>query len=84
MKKFYTKLTVEAPEWCNKCGRETQWKIDGGRPILAAPCDPLHALMAIRHRAQLLHLSPCNSFSVRGSNGPGVHNYGFNQRSART
>ena len=38
MKKFYTKLTVEAPEWCNKCGRETQWKIDGGRPTYCMVC----------------------------------------------
>src|ERR1017187_6508570 len=33
MKKFYPKTTVQAPEWCPKCGRETQWAISGGRPL---------------------------------------------------
>jgi hypothetical protein len=38
MRHFYTKSTVEASNWCSKCGRETQWKIDGGRPTYCIPC----------------------------------------------
>jgi hypothetical protein len=38
MRNFYTKNTVEAPNWCRKCGRETQWKIDDGRPTYCMVC----------------------------------------------
>jgi hypothetical protein len=38
MRNFYTKNTVEAPNYFRKCGRETQWRIDGGRPSYCIPC----------------------------------------------
>lgn len=38
MRNFYTKNTVEAPNYCRICGKETQWKIDGGHPTYCIPC----------------------------------------------
>ena len=38
MRNFYTKNTIEAPNWCKKCGRETQWRIEGGRPMYCNVC----------------------------------------------
>ncbi len=38
MRRFFTKSTVEAQVWCVKCGRETWWKIAGGRPQYCMPC----------------------------------------------
>ena len=38
MRNFYTKNTVEAPNFCRKCNRETQWAISGGRPMHCIPC----------------------------------------------
>jgi hypothetical protein len=38
MRNFYTKNTIEAPNWCRICGRETQWRIEGGRPMHCIPC----------------------------------------------
>ena len=38
VRNFYTRNTIEAPNYCRKCGRETQWKIDGGRPTYCLVC----------------------------------------------
>ena len=38
MRNFYTKNTIEAPNWWKKCGRETQWRIEGGQPMHCLTC----------------------------------------------
>jgi hypothetical protein len=38
MGQHYTKDTVEAPIFCNKCMRFTQWRILGGKPAFCIPC----------------------------------------------
>ena len=38
MRNFYTMNTVEAPNWCKKCGQETQWRISGGQPQYCLIC----------------------------------------------
>ena len=35
MPEHYTKNTLECTVWCNKCGRSTQHRVDGGR---RGPC----------------------------------------------
>jgi hypothetical protein len=35
MPEHYTKNTLEATVWCNRCGKDTQHRIDGGR---RGPC----------------------------------------------
>lgn len=38
MKKFYTKNTVEAPEWCATCNKVTTHDVIGGRPAGCQEC----------------------------------------------
>lgn len=38
MKQFFTRNTIEAQVWCNKCDRRTQWKIAGGHPQHCLEC----------------------------------------------
>jgi hypothetical protein len=38
MRHFFTKSTVEATIWCKRCGRETLWKVAGGRPMCCETC----------------------------------------------
>jgi hypothetical protein len=34
----YTKSTVEASIWCNRCNKETLWRIADGRRQYCIPC----------------------------------------------
>ena len=38
MRDFYTKATVEASRPCRVCGKNTPWRIMGGRPAYCIPC----------------------------------------------
>lgn len=38
MRHFFTKLTVEASIYCKACGKDTVWKIAGGRPQYCTAC----------------------------------------------
>ena len=38
MPHHYTKTTVEASVWCNRCGKETPWRIADGRRQFCLVC----------------------------------------------
>lgn len=39
MGKFhFTKSTVQANCWCNRCNKETPWRISGGKRAYCIPC----------------------------------------------
>lgn len=38
MRHFFSKGTVMAAMWCDKCHAETVWKIAGGRPQYCMKC----------------------------------------------
>jgi hypothetical protein len=38
MPHHFTKSTVEASVWCNRCGRMTQWRIADGRRSYCLVC----------------------------------------------
>jgi hypothetical protein len=38
MPHHYTKATVEASVWCNRCGKETPWRIADGRRQFCLAC----------------------------------------------
>lgn len=38
MPQHYTKNTVEASIWCNKCRSMTQWRILGSKRAYCIPC----------------------------------------------
>jgi hypothetical protein len=38
MPEHYTKNTVSASFWCNKCGKETSHRVDGNRRGPCIPC----------------------------------------------
>jgi hypothetical protein len=38
MPHHFTKSTVEASIWCNKCGKMTPWRIADGRRQYCIPC----------------------------------------------
>ena len=38
MPEHYTKATVEASIWCNKCGKMTPWRISDGRRSFCLTC----------------------------------------------
>jgi len=38
MRHFFTKNTVEAQIYCKRCGKETLWKVAGGRPLHCTAC----------------------------------------------
>ena len=38
MRHFFTKSTVEASIYCNRCGKDTMWVIAGGRPAYCKSC----------------------------------------------
>ena len=49
MPEHYTKLTVEASIWCNKCRKMTMWRIAGGKRSHCLECYvkiPEHAVKA--------------------------------------
>jgi hypothetical protein len=50
MPEHYTKNTLECTAWCNRCGKFTQHRVDGGR---RGPCiDPAHPVQELS-QAQL-------------------------------
>ena len=38
MRNFYTRNTIEAPNYCPICHKTTQWTISGGRPLYCILC----------------------------------------------
>ena len=38
MRHFFTKTTVEASIYCKTCGKDTLWKVAGGRPLYCTEC----------------------------------------------
>lgn len=47
MSEHYTRNTISADAWCNRCQKETAHRIDGGRK---GPCLACLARLATEHR----------------------------------
>jgi hypothetical protein len=51
MKEFFTKSTVEAQCWCNRCGKQTIHRIDNGRKGACLTCmdrlEKMHAQLSL-------------------------------------
>jgi len=41
MRHFFTKSTVEAEMWCQRCHKETMWRIMGRRPGYCMVCQAI-------------------------------------------
>jgi hypothetical protein len=54
MPEHYTKNTLECTAWCNKCQRNTQHRVDGGRrgPCLEHAAPALSAAQLRRQKAE--------------------------------
>ncbi len=51
MPEHYTRNTIEATVWCNRCNRDTQHRVDGGR---RGPCLECLKKLEIENEAERL------------------------------
>jgi hypothetical protein len=59
MAHHFTKTTTEAAVWCNKCGKETPWRVADGRRQYCIPCydrrpDPANERFLLEERAAII------------------------------
>ena len=51
MPEHYTKATIEASIWCNKCGSTTPWRIAGGKRSHCLTCYEKAGIAALKKEA---------------------------------